>query len=174
MISSSNIPQAEACHHLSKQAIFATAESIAQKLKYHAGTDLEPVIQDLGGKIYYVSLEEWYDTQDASIRVYDKNKFEIYISNFTGPLRNRFSLAHELGHYFLHSSEGQKQIVAARSGSNLCEWQANWFAAAFLMPEQEFKDVVEKFSHHNMDYVAAHFLVSRKAADVRYDSIFKS
>ncbi|EKR71931.1 PF06114 domain protein [Leptospira noguchii str. 2006001870] len=173
MISEPTFSQASACH-LSKPTIFTKAESIAQELNYCVGADLEPVIQGLGGKIHYVSLEEWYNTQDASIRVSGKNNFEIYISNFTGPLRNRFSLAHELGHYFLHSVKGEKKIVAARSGSNLCEWEANWFAAAFLMPEKEFKRVVEKFSHHNMDYVAAHFLVSRKAADVRYNSIFTS
>ncbi len=156
-----------------KHDVFKEAEFIAKKLHYKSGEELDLVVSELGGRIHYLNLHDWFSTQEASIWVHGVNHFDILLSNFSSPLRNRFSIAHELGHYYLHSLEGKVKLIAARSGSDQTEWEANWFAAAFLMPEEEFKTVCEKYKN-DMDYVAAHFLVSRKAADVRYSSIFGS
>lgn len=172
MISKEIPPMASECNKTKKE-IFQIAEEKAMGLGYQPGMNLEPIVASLGGKIHYVALEEWYRTQDASIVIQSKDNFDIYISNFSGPLRNRFSIAHELGHYYLHSDEGDKPLRAARSGSNRCEWEANWFAAAFLMPEKEFKAICVKYEN-DLDYVAAHFLVSRKATNVRSESISRS
>lgn len=169
MSSEQSYPKANALN-LSKQEVFKKAEQIAIELEYSIAGDLSTIVTKLGGSIEYVNLEKWYKTQDASIVVHAPDSFQIYISNFTGFLRNRFSIAHELGHYFLHSNKGERKIIAARNGSNPCEWEANWFAAAFLMPNEKFKEVIKKYNG-DMDYVAAHFLVSRKAADVRHQSI---
>lgn len=166
------LPLATECNQ-TKSQIFQIAEKKARELDYQPGMNLTPIVEKLGGRIHLVALDEWYKTQDASIVIQGKDNFDIYISNFSGPLRNRFSIAHELGHYYLHSNEGGTPIRAARSGSNRCEWEANWFAAAFLMPEEQFKVICEKYGN-DLDYVAAHFLVSRKAADVRFESISRS
>ncbi|XDD49664.1 ImmA/IrrE family metallo-endopeptidase [Leptospira sp. WS92.C1] len=158
---------------LSQRDIFELAEQKAIALGYQPGREIEPIIESLGGNIILVSMRRWLETQDGSICVHGPKKFDIFLSNFNSPLRNRFTLAHELGHYFLHSEEGKKLIYAARRGSTKTEWQANWFAAAFLMPKEEFLNTLSKFNE-DLDFVAAHFLVSRKAADVRYTSLFKS
>ncbi len=157
----------------SKYDVFKEAESIARRLSYKAGEELDSVVNQLSGKIHYLNLHDWFSTQEASIWVHGEKHFDIFLSSFSSPLRNRFSIAHELGHYYLHSLEGKVKLIAARSGSHQTEWEANWFAAAFLMPEEEFKTTCKKYEG-NMDYVAAHFLVSRKAADVRFNSIFGS
>ncbi|MCW7482273.1 ImmA/IrrE family metallo-endopeptidase [Leptospira kanakyensis] len=157
----------------SKNEVFKAAESIAKHLRYKAGDELDSIVTELGGRIHYLNLHDWFSTQEASIWVHGENHFDIFLSNFSSPLRNRFSIAHELGHYYLHSLEGKVKLIAARSGSHQTEWEANWFAAAFLMPEAEFKAACKKYNE-DMDYVAAHFLVSRKAADVRFNSIFGS
>ncbi len=66
----------------------------------------------------------------------------------------RFSIAHELGHYFLNKlnneeikdrfnkTNSNKQINALTS---IIEYQANEFAAALLIPEHSFK----KYQNHN-------------------------
>jgi Zn-dependent peptidase ImmA (M78 family)/transcriptional regulator with XRE-family HTH domain len=46
--------------------------------------------------------------------------------------RSRFDAAHELGHLVMHGDED--------CGSKVVETQANWFAAAFLMPANEIRD----------------------------------
>ncbi|ORA75454.1 hypothetical protein BST25_05920 [Mycobacterium heidelbergense] len=68
----------------------------------------------------------------------------IGINRKTSPKRQRFTIAHELGHWRLH--EGKPLIVdqsvmvnkrndVSSQASDLQEIQANQFAAALLMPE---------------------------------------
>lgn len=65
----------------------------------------------------------------------------VYHGAYEGKARDRFTVAHELGHRFLHASPDMKlargvaigqKIKPYRSG----EAQANRFAAALLMPSQ--------------------------------------
>jgi Zn-dependent peptidase ImmA (M78 family) len=61
--------------------------------------------------------------------------------------RMRFTIAHELGHYFLHRSLKSTFVdeVFARSGtSNRLEREANAFAAALLMPEELINDAIKE------------------------------
>jgi Zn-dependent peptidase ImmA (M78 family) len=85
-------------------------------------------------------------------------------------LRDNFTIAHELGHYILHSDFGKKPAVFKRCGSDRLECEANWFAGAFLMPEEEFKKV---FLENNMSVLltAAYFDVSEKAVKIRKDKL---
>ncbi len=53
--------------------------------------------------------------------------------------RSRMTLAHELGHLVLHNGLAKAREVSPRAQAlkpfNSAEWQANKFAATFLMPE---------------------------------------
>lgn len=71
--------------------------------------------------------------------------------------RIRFSIAHELGHYFLH--RGAKNIFSC-SESNMHDWnnnnieaEANLFAANILMPYHIFKESI-KLKDYNIKLVA--------------------
>lgn len=68
----------------------------------------------------------------------------IGVNTLTSPRRQRFSIAHELGHLLLH--DGKPLIVdhsirinerndLSRAGTNREEIEANGFAATILMPE---------------------------------------
>lgn len=155
--------------NLPKRDIWKVAEQFASKVGFRPGMEVEPVIAALNGTIVYQAWDEWVKSEDGSIEVHagDPDRtFTIYLSNFTGPLRNRFTVAHELGHFVLHAAEGQRPIRAARSGSSLSEREANNFAAAFLMPEPAFREAWAQ-TKGNLYTVAAKFLVSPAAADVR-------
>ncbi len=56
-----------------------------------------------------------------------------------------------------------------RKGSNRLEWEANWFAASFLMPESEFRQMVSDESSNA--HIARHFRVSESAVEVRRKSL---
>lgn len=61
--------------------------------------------------------------------------------------RSRFTVAHEIGHFLLHSGEARPRdlsVVNERIAERFrsVEWQADCFAAAFLMPEH----IVRQFS----------------------------
>ena len=96
---------------------------------------------------------------------YDKNQiFE----------RQQFSIAHELGHLFLHRfNDIDRHNVYYRQNGNTSqtEWEANEFAAAFLMPRREFIDFclsnADNTGTISLKVIAKHFRVSIQAVRVR-------
>lgn len=137
--------------------------------------NINDVVTTLGGRV-----EETMDIDtmsDGSIRKQDDG-FIIYISPFQSSERKKFTIAHELGHLFLHmgyriSSElwnKQKNATYYRSGDSLMEYQANEFAAALLMPKETYKKIMDQYTIENKvetDKVADYFGVSVSAASNR-------
>ncbi|ABJ76842.1 ImmA/IrrE family metallo-endopeptidase [Leptospira borgpetersenii] len=153
----------------SKKAIGEFAERIAKKLGFQSGQELESIVTELGGKIRYLDPDQLKATESGSILVHERGNFEIFLSNLTGILRNRFTTAHELGHYFLHSNQGADSIQVERNGSDRLEWEANWFAASFLMPEENVKNKWNETK--NVSFLATYFQVSLAAMEVRLRSL---
>ena len=154
--------------NLTKKAIGRIAYLLAEKLEFKPGDPVEPIIKRLGGRIHYSDDWEYFDNE--TIKVHGVNDFDVYISNFTSPQRDRFTIAHELGHYVLHSSFGEKRIRANRKHfTGILEWESNWFAAAFLMPSKEFEEAVAKYKD-DVSSLAAYFNVSVQAIRVRTDN----
>ena len=151
----------------SRQQVQSFASEVAQDLGYKPGSDLEDLVAGLGGRIVYADLESVRDT--GSIDVRGPEDFTISLSPFAGGRRTRFTIAHELGHYILHSQLGLKPIRVRRDGSDRVEWEANWFAAGFLMPEAEFKRKVRAGFTNAM--LAEHFDVSEAAVEIRRSSL---
>src|SRR5690606_4472121 len=63
----------------------------------------------------------------------------IYVNYADAPVRQRFTIAHELGHYVLHSASENPAMDLYRderssAGIEPREMEANNFAAALLMP----------------------------------------
>ena len=58
-----------------------------------------------------------------------------------GVMGNRFTIAHELGHYVLHGLVEEKRMVkAARFGDSMAETEATVFALNLLIPSNELRD----------------------------------
>jgi len=152
----------------SKAQISQFAESMAQRLGHDPEKkDIFAVLEALGAKVEYTDA---FAATDASLLVERQGTLIVRLSGLCGPDRNRFSAAHELGHYLMHYVAAKRTGVmeAARSGdsSDRAEWEANWFAGAFLMPRSAFTEVHSCYDG-NVDLIAAHFQVSRRAAEVR-------
>lgn len=108
----------------------------------------------------------------------DGDGFRIIISSFQDEKRERFTIAHELGHLFLHMGyktnqklwERQINNTYHRIGNSEKEYQANEFAAAFLMPASEYIKVLKKLEKNGMvdtSKIAEYFKVSVEAASNR-------
>ena len=161
--------------NLSKSAIEKLSEEIARELDFTKDSDLIDLVTELGGLVSV--SDEWQDNESAgSLIVKSPTRFEIRVPSHTSVERDRFTIAHELGHYFVHyllagmASEENIVFEARRYGSKREEWEANWFAAAFLMPENEFRTTFAEF-HKNIVSVARNFEVSRGAAETRAKSL---
>jgi hypothetical protein len=153
-----------------KGQVFRIAEAYASEVGFLPGDRIEPLIKRVGGRIEYLGALDSVEAEDGSLYVDGPKNFRILVSAFTGPERDRFTIAHELGHYVLHSDHGRRHIRAARFGSNVVEWEANWFAAAFLMPEADFRAACTRYSKDSV-VVGARYLVSARAAQVRMTSL---
>lgn len=151
-----------------KQSIDRFASEVAKELGYQPGAPLEPIIEELGGKVVVGTVPETGST--GYVEVDGEGKFVIALSPLPGEYRNRFTIAHELGHYILHSKIGEKPLFATRQAGSRAEWEANWFAAAFLMPAEEFVKVWTE-SEGSVGRLINHFQVSGGAVEIRRDTL---
>jgi hypothetical protein len=132
---------------------------------------LDWIVDRLGGEVKVASSPSGVEGDSGSLVIRGKRDFTIWLSPYTGRLRDNFTIAHELAHYFLHfdseeMKSGDAPVVFNRYGSDTFEWQANRFAASLLMPKMEFLEVYKKHGG-NIYAVAGHFGVSEVAAEVR-------
>lgn len=125
-----------------KRFIDDLAAKMAREVGYRSGEALEPIVTELGGRIVTGNVPETGST--GYVEVEEGGKFLIALSPIPGTYRNNFTIAHELGHYFLHSRIGEKPLFATRQAGDRAEWEANWFAAGFLMPAEEFVEEWKK------------------------------
>lgn len=152
--------------NLSRAQIEEFTEDIVAQLELEPGGDLTGIVEGLGGTIAYENMLQW-TTHDGSIEVRGPCDFTIRLPIQTSARRDRFTIAHELGHYFLHSDQGHRPGAAYRGqGSHRLEWEANWFAAGLLMPKDLFVAAWRTSDDDHLK-VATQFRVSIDAALVR-------
>lgn len=145
--------------------------------------DAKRIAEQLGGIVRTASSEEI--PHEACIRKAGES-FEILLKPGY-PTRERFSIAHELGHLFLHMGylvdadrfsslqEGQPgysydRVPSYHLGKSEEEYEANEFASELLMPRQQFMEAVRANTTGgtcNIEALADRFGVSRQAAATR-------
>ncbi len=137
--------------------------------------DMRVVVNLIGGEVIEdVSLGSYAD--GAVMK--NGDRFIIYIPPNQPKTRENFTIAHELGHLFLHMGyminedlwNDSDNVSYKRKGNSIVENQANEFAAAFLMPQQDYKRIVDQETDGNMvniSNVARFFNVSVDAASYR-------
>ena len=135
--------------------------------------DLQELVRSLGGQIT-TSAEGSDSSANGSVKRIDRYKFIITISPNQCEQRKRFTIAHELGHLFLHlgfprESNEKFEKEMYRIGASEQEYQANEFAACLLMPEKIFIDVVmdntnKSTGEVDIKAIAQYFNVSEASA----------
>ncbi|MBL1262079.1 ImmA/IrrE family metallo-endopeptidase [Methylomicrobium sp. RS1] len=156
----------EPCY-LPRSEINKFSKAVIKHFNYNPGDDLLPIVQALGGCIIYDDLWELKESDSGSVVIENPTEFRIILANHTSRLRDRFTICHELGHYFLHYllSKERTPMRAARYGQSRAETEANWFAASFLMPEEEFRDYYNTVNG-DLLLLSENFQVSQQAAAV--------
>jgi Zn-dependent peptidase ImmA (M78 family) len=159
----------------------ATIEQITDSLLKAAGiaeppVDPSRVARHLGVRVQKTDLGS--DCSAALVRKGDTAVIGVHWAHAAN--RQRFSIAHELGHFQLHTGGTyvDKDIVVRfrndRSGSGTDgeERDANRFAAALLMPAKWLRDAIEHQSFafgddSSLAELASHFEVSTQAMSFR-------
>jgi Zn-dependent peptidase ImmA (M78 family) len=165
---------------MNKREIEAKA---AQVLRDHGMLDMvvDPVrlANDAGLRVYNAKFGN--DDVHGLIAMRD-GKAKVYVNADDHPLRKRFTIAHELAHFYLHLAGAEGEFIddadnfrvpvdpdATWTIQRRQEWEANVFAAALLMNE----DLVRRkwLEIQDLDGVARWFQVSQQAMAIRLDSL---
>lgn len=164
-----------------RSSIRELAEVIA--LEYQEKiTPLAKILEDEGLEVFYDSYGK--NTFDG-MTFYDNGKFYIHLNTDLGNRpdspRGRFTLAHELGHYYIDSHRiGLKKGLlnphpskTNRKQFNQIEREADFFASCLLMPQDKFSNDFnrKKFSIELIDFLKYEYKVSRTACAFRFADI---
>lgn len=111
---------------------------------------------------------EFFPFSDEISGLLKKEMGVIGVNENQHPRRQRFTLAHEIGHYVLgHNLISEKDFVddTSTDSSSRIEREANYFASTLLMPS----DLVKKAAKENFDVkgLAKKFEVSEQAMTIR-------
>ena len=120
---------------------------------------------------------EYHDFSDNISGVFFKknNKLFLGVNSYHSENRQRFTIAHEIGHYILHTDDilhhdDEKMHFRADKIQSSEETEANFFAAEILMPAL----LIEKCVENDIDYVdelAKCFNVSQDAMRYRLTNL---
>lgn len=125
-------------------------EYVVDLLKYYGLYKVDgkgPVftVKDLQQKFTFeIKEKELEESLQGAIFVGKNNKVKIVVNSIINNVgRKNFTIAHELGHYFLKHKldNGQsfcsvKDIESGLSASSQQEVEANYFSSCFLMPKE--------------------------------------
>lgn len=160
----------------SKAEARAAAESIARRMKVTAPVPVEEVAVRLGVQVIPAPPNDAGLFGAFVLR--EGRPFILYRSSDV-PARKRFTIAHELGHFILHSHSGEDTALfrddRSSKGTAPKEIQANAFAAALLMPEWLVRErqpsPIPNSDDHTVDELAEAFKVSSQAMGIRLASL---
>lgn len=155
--------------------IFEKIEQITtETLKKFGISEIPIPIEEIASKLdIKISREPSNDFSGILIR--KDGKALIGVNSNEVPVRQRFTIAHELGHFFLHQQkdtfvdyrDNKKDVMRTPR-----EKEANMFAAALLMPKEplikELKNVAKNgFSEEELKLLAEKFDVSLDSMKIR-------
>jgi Zn-dependent peptidase ImmA (M78 family) len=124
-----------------------------------------------------------FDNQDTEGMIAHRNhSTKIYVNSQRHPVRKRFTIAHELGHFHLHMLGTDGEYVDTSdnfrttfdptepwSESRRKEWEANQFASILLLPEAPLRMYWQKSP--DIETICGIFQVSRQALLLRLDAL---
>lgn len=158
-------------------------EEKAEKLLSDLKINSLPINPELCARQLKVIVEDSALDDDISgIFLAEEDNYYIIYNRFESAQRQRFTIAHELGHYILHKNSGvfvdrkQKTLfrnAASTTGEVLKEREANAFAAALLMPkflvEREIRQITD--FDNIVESLAEKFEVSKSAMSFRLSNL---
>ncbi len=132
--------------------------------------NVEDICKEYGIKVFVEDLSELEKkcSRPISGLIYKTNDVKVIFVNRGDILqRRRFTIAHELGHFFLHfDGSGKDTIISFRGLRNKEESEADRFAANLLMPQERLLKEYHSIPYPTASYLSKIFNVS--VAAMRY------
>jgi len=160
----------------------AKVERAIKEVLAHPNAALRPlpvaeIARQRGIEVVFDPLESAEDVSGFYFR--EGERRVIGVNSAHPSVRQRFTIAHELGHALLHDNEGLHLDQAFKFRDRRSELaidreeiDANAFAAGVLMPEDDVWDAIDRFAidfldDRTMRAAARHFGVSVQALSYR-------
>lgn len=136
-------------------------EFLSQSFSIGHQTSLTDIADDEGVSYYFDNYEDAFD----GMLLYDNRDFHIHLNinlgNSKESKRGRFTIAHELGHYFIDEHRlGLKYGLLEPHASfhnlhhrSLIEVEADYFASCLLLPKKPFKKVSAEKGSFSLDTI---------------------
>lgn len=164
-----------------KKQLSSFAQHISDEFSSNNVTLLEDVASSEEVSVYYDHYEDSFD----GMLLYDDKDFHIHVNidkgNIEKSKRGRFTLAHELGHYFIdeHRLGLKKGILKAHPSlhdinrKEIIEYEADYFASCLLMPESRFRKHSggKKFSFETIKNLSESFQSSILSTVLKFSEI---
>ena len=146
----------------------ALASEIVAAHLTSAPVDVIEIVSALGLELAYENMGELSGKIEKS-----GDTFKITVNMKDIPVRQRFTIAHEIGHYILHRDmigDGITDDAMYRSSlGSFFETQANSYGAYVLMPPALFRQVYKTVKSY--PGLAERFQVSAQAAEFRVKNL---
>lgn len=133
---------------LSQATIARLAGEVAEQTSYRFGDEIAPAVKALGGEIHSRNFWETDQKHAHSLLVRGHGDFTIWQPSTCMRPRQRFEIAHNIGHYVLHflwkrHTDGDAAVPAPMFVSHYIEneradYEANWFGINFIAPKDAF------------------------------------
>jgi Zn-dependent peptidase ImmA (M78 family) len=144
---------------------------------------LESVCNELKVKCYLADFDDKL-ISGAIMKNDDNDQYSIYVAKQQHPNRQRFTIAHELGHYisFLKQSFSYQGLITNKGFEDYAimfrtygdyseaEAEANQIAAEMLMPTEKVKALID--GKTALEDMAELFFVSPIAMAIRLDRLY--
>jgi len=131
------------------------------KLLREAGVTEPPVpVEDIARNLGLIVTFAPYDGEMSGALIRDGTRAVVGVNALHPPKRQRFTIAHEIGHFLLHEgrpllTDRSFKVNRRDTISSLAidpeEVEANGFAAELLMPEQFMLRSVHALATHGID-----------------------
>jgi len=159
----------------------ATVKSIRDQHSTSAPVNIEQMIRDLGIEL---DKKAPLDPEiSGQIELLENDKYKISANRDHHYYRRRFTMAHELAHYILHSDligrglDDNVMYRSTREGNfynpnveQSHEIEANKLAAELLVPGKLLRALWDE-GERNLEQLAKKFQVSKKAMEIRLKTL---
>jgi hypothetical protein len=125
--------------------------------------DVEGLVSALGMRLQKLPLDE----RTSGFLRHEGAAWTVGVNSLHHPNRQRFTIAHEIGHFLLHRDQAPFEdglLFRSDNQVDTREREANQFASLVLMPEDMFRQTV---AVGGVDEAARVFRVSKQAAEYR-------
>lgn len=163
-----NVEQEESTQKNAPFVLLRSASDLRNLAKKHdcydnLVLDVEKLVQFIPGvQLEYVSMDS---TLSGSLSK-QGDVWMIRVNDLHSKTRQRFSIAHELGHFVYHKDDENEFVdttfFRGMTSDNL-EFTANKFASELLMPEEQVRQLIDKENIRSVAELAKKFGVSSAA-----------